>query len=238
LDTVQSELIELVSNGARKVIFLDPTFNFHRTRTEQLLKFITNNLPGLSIHAEIKAELLIETEMDLLAAIPNTSVEIGLQSSNKRTLQKIKRSINIDRLRVSVKALSSRGINIIVNTIYGLPDECFDDWCRSLDFAYSLGENVIVTANHLRILPNTEMDYEKEKYGFLVDLEDGCRVLSTKSMTSNEIALAEKMSHVLNLMGQAKSSERKRFRKIIETSFGGSLSKYLEVRTYAKSNIN
>ncbi|MCQ6335061.1 B12-binding domain-containing radical SAM protein [Bacillus cereus] len=238
LDTVQSELMELVSNGARKVIFLDPTFNFHRARTEQLLKFITNNLPGLSIHAEIKAELLIETEMDLLAAIPNTSVEIGLQSSNKNTLQKIKRSINIDRLGISVQALSSRGINIIVNTIYGLPDECFEDWCRSLDFAYSLGENVIVTANHLRILPNTEMDYEKEKYGFLVDLKGGCRVLSTRSMTYKEINLAEKMSHVLSLMGQAKPSERKRFRGIIGTNFGGSLSRYLEVRTYEISNIN
>lgn len=176
----------------RKIIFLDSIFKFQRARTEQLLKFITNNLPRLSIHAEIKAELFIETEMDLLTAIPNTSVEIGLQSINKSILQKIKRSINIDCLGIAVQALSSRGINIIVNTIYGLPDECFEDWCRSLDFAYSLGENVIVTENYLRILSNTEMDYEKEEYGFLVDLKGGCRVLSTKSRTYKKLISLKK----------------------------------------------
>lgn len=46
------------------------------------------------------------------------------------------------------------------------------------------------------------------------------------------------MLHVLSLMGQARPSERKRFREIIGTNFGGSLSRYLEVCTYEISNIN
>ena len=78
--------------GAREVVFLDPTFN-HRPGFEPLLEALARVNPdrALSFFAEVRAEGLTAEHAAMLARAGFTRLEIGLQSVNRETLKRVKR---------------------------------------------------------------------------------------------------------------------------------------------------
>lgn len=89
-------------------------------------------------------------------------VELGLQSSNEKTLRYINRKHDIFDYEKAVKLLKSYNIKIISHIIIGLDDENLNDLVETVKFINNLGVDGVKFHN-LYILPNTEIlkYYEK-----------------------------------------------------------------------------
>ena len=83
-------------------------------------------------------------------------VELGLQSSNDRTLARIHRGHTAAQYKAAFDLLHSRGIKVATHLILGLPGEDFDDMLASVDFVNALHPEAL-KLHDLNITYNTEL---------------------------------------------------------------------------------
>ncbi|MBO7047967.1 MAG: TIGR01212 family radical SAM protein [Spirochaetia bacterium] len=81
-------------------------------------------------------------------------VELGLQSANDRTLERIHRGHTAEQYKAAFDILHSRGIKVASHLILGLPGESFDDMLASVDFINALHPEA-VKLHDLNITYNT-----------------------------------------------------------------------------------
>ncbi|MBO7517203.1 MAG: TIGR01212 family radical SAM protein [Spirochaetia bacterium] len=86
-------------------------------------------------------------------------VELGLQSANDRTLERIHRGHTAEQYKAAFDILHSRGIKVASHLILGLPGESFDDMLASVDFINALHPEA-VKLHDLNITYNTVL-YEE-----------------------------------------------------------------------------
>ena len=101
---------------------------------------------------EAKAELLasyIKPGFDVW-------VELGLQSANDRTLERIHRGHTAEQYKAAFDILHSKGIKVASHLILGLPGESFEDMMASVDFINALQPEA-VKLHDLNITYNTEL---------------------------------------------------------------------------------
>lgn len=95
-------------------------------------------------------------------------VELGLQTIHARTASYIRRGYPLSCFTEAVDALHSRGLEIIVHLILGLPGESGEDVLRSVDFVNTLPVSGI-KLQLLHVLKNTDLaaDYAAGKFQVL-----------------------------------------------------------------------
>jgi len=101
----------------------------------------------------LKADLLagyVKSDFDVW-------VELGLQSSNDRTLEKINRGHTAVDFEKAFDLLRSRGIKIAVHLIFGLPDENYEDMMNSVKYVSSMKPDGIKFHN-LHVASGTELE--------------------------------------------------------------------------------
>ena len=96
------------------------------------------------------------------------TVELGLQSSNDKTLKFINRGHDVKCFTESVKKLKKMGIFTVAHIINGLPNETKDDMINTVKYLNDLGINGI-KIHMLYISKNTKLAsiYEKETFHIL-----------------------------------------------------------------------
>ena len=90
-------------------------------------------------------------------------IELGLQTSNEKTIEYIRRGYPNITYENAVKELKKRGITVITHIIIGLPDETKEDILNTVDFAVKCGTDG-VKLQLLHILKDTDL-YEDYKLG-------------------------------------------------------------------------
>lgn len=223
-DKVVDDMQNLMALGVRKICFVDPTFNFDRSRHLKILDFMMSR--NIALHAEIKADILSQDEISALSMLKASSIEIGLQSSREETLAAIGRRTNMSRMATAISQLAATELSITVNTIFGLPSEGFDDWMRSLDFAYHLGDTHI-TANWLKILPNTDLWRQKSLYEMEALPGTLGQIASSSTWSLSELITAARMAIQLSRVQRFHKHRKVNLRREIRSAHGGSLAKYL-----------
>ncbi len=90
-------------------------------------------------------------------------IELGLQTSNEKSAEYIRRCYKNEIYENAVKELKKRNITVITHIIIGLPDESKQDILNSVDFAVRSGTDGI-KLQLLHILKDTDL-YEDYKLG-------------------------------------------------------------------------
>ena len=90
-------------------------------------------------------------------------IELGLQTSNEKTAEYIRRYYPNSTYKNAVKELKNRGITVITHIIIGLPNEIKEDILNTVDFAVKSGTDG-VKLQLLHILKDTDL-YEDYKLG-------------------------------------------------------------------------
>ena len=90
-------------------------------------------------------------------------IELGLQTSNEKTAEYIRRGYPNITYENAVKELKKRGITVITHIIIGLPDETKEDILNTVDFAVKCGTDG-AKLQLLHILKGTDL-YEDYKLG-------------------------------------------------------------------------
>ncbi|HAK45834.1 MAG TPA: hypothetical protein DCO79_07945 [Spirochaeta sp.] len=160
-----SELKTFKRNNVEKIWVLDPTFNHSTIHAQKVLEAIINTHPDAHYTFEIRAELMSEKLCDMLSGL-STSLQIGLQTTNPAALKQINRSLAPQKFLDKCRMMSDYGLTYGIDLIYGLPDDNYESFCKSLDFAVSAGPNNI-DIFPLSVLPGTELAEHADKLGII-----------------------------------------------------------------------
>ncbi|HHV13533.1 MAG TPA: TIGR01212 family radical SAM protein [Clostridiales bacterium] len=132
------------------------------------------DIAGLSIAT--RPDCLSSEVLDLLHGLNQIKpvwIELGLQTMHERTADFIRRGYSLPVFEDKVYQLNSLGIDIIVHTILGLPNESKDDMFKTIDYICSLPIQGI-KLQLLHVLKGTDLGvmYEEGLYTQELSLED------------------------------------------------------------------
>jgi hypothetical protein len=130
LEPFLDALARLIERGARRIKFVDRTFNLRAERVEAILDFLKRNWrDGMIVHFEILPDRLSARMLELIAAFPpgHLHLEVGVQSLNPASLEAIGRRQDIDKTLANVRFLREEtGALIHADLVLGLPFETWD----------------------------------------------------------------------------------------------------------------
>ena len=204
LDRVKSDMLSLVSHGAKTVKFVDRTFNCNKNHAREILTFIKENYGGkipsdVCFHFEIAADILDSELFEIIAEMPKGSVqfEVGIQSFNENTLKRINRKTNLKKVTENIKRLLSFGnCHIHIDLIAGLPEEDFDSFRKSFNEAYELHANML-QLGFLKILHGSPMSENRELYPCEYSFEPPYEVIATPWISEAELKTLHKCENEL-----------------------------------------
>ncbi|MCL2556445.1 MAG: B12-binding domain-containing radical SAM protein [Firmicutes bacterium] len=136
LDRVKNELKLLINKGAKIIKFVDRTFNANKDRTKEILKFIYSLDTETTFHFECAADLFDNEMLKIIKKMPAKRVqfEIGIQTTNEKTIQSIGRYTNINLALKNIKMISSfNNTHTHVDLIIGLPYETMDSFINGFN---------------------------------------------------------------------------------------------------------
>ena len=108
-----------------------------KKKYEEVLKL--DRVVGLNIAT--RADSITDECLDYLEELNKKTflnIELGLQTINEKTNKLINRGETKEEFDTMVKKLRSRGINVIVHIINGLPYETYDDMINTIKYVNSL----------------------------------------------------------------------------------------------------
>ncbi len=171
----------------KTVKFVDRTFNFDRERAKVIWRGLCGAEYTKEYHFEICASLLDGESVEILSGAPagKFRVEVGLQSTNPKTLEAIKRKLDVKKTLENTRRIYESGNTLVhLDLIAGLPYEDYKTFGRSFDDAYGVCDELQL--GFLKILCGCEMERNAERYGIVYSKEAPYEVLKT-----NDISFAE-----------------------------------------------
>ena len=202
METVKRELQFFIDHKVPQVKFVDRTFNCDRKRAMEIWQYIADHDNKVTnFHFEIGADLLGEEEIALLKGLRPALIqlEIGIQSTNPKTVEAIQRTMDFGRLRKNVLALREAGnINLHVDLIAGLPYEGLISFARSFNDVYALHADQL-QLGFLKVLKGTVMEQRAEEYGIRYSVRPPYEVLATKWISYEELDRLRRVCDVLEM---------------------------------------
>lgn len=199
LERVFSDLQIFLDAKVPLVKFVDRTYNINPERYIAIWKYIVEHHNKITMfHFEIEAEYLSESALEFLQTVPKNVMqfEIGVQSSNKKTLRQINRSDNIEKLSQNIKRLPST-IHKHLDLIAGLPYEDLESFGHSFDFVLSLKPDAL-QLGFLKILSGTKMQEFAQQNGYKWLENPAYEVLSTPSLSYKELLFLKDLETLLD----------------------------------------
>ena len=200
METVLRELQFFIDREVPLVKFIDRTFNCSHERTMMIWRYLRDHDIGkTSFHFEIGADLLNEEELALLESLrPGlVQLEIGIQSTNPKTLMAIRRTMDLQKLCANIERLrSAQNINLHVDLIAGLPYEGLESFEKSFNDVYALHADQL-QLGFLKVLGGTVMHEMAEEYDIRYSGRPPYEVLSTKWLSCKDLDLLRRICDVL-----------------------------------------
>ena len=202
IELVEAELTFFLQKRVPQVKFIDRTFNCDRERSARIWKFIADNDNGITnFHFEISAELVTDEHIEILNSMrPGlVQLEIGVQSTNPKTLSAIRRRMDVQRLKHIVGRLSEKkNIHIHLDLIAGLPYEDMESFKQSFNDVYSMKPDEL-QLGFLKVLYGSYMYDDARRYGIVYKSFPPYEVLYTDWLTYDDILRLKQVEEVLEI---------------------------------------
>lgn len=202
LELVKQELQFFIDRKVPQVKFVDRTFNCNQKRALEIWEFLARQDRGITnFHFEIVAELLGDEEIACMHAMrPGLiQLEIGVQSANPRTLQEIRRNMDLPKLRDRVERIRQGGnIHQHLDLIAGLPFEDYESFARSFDEVYEMRPQQL-QLGFLKILKGSRMEAMAGEYGCVYMDREPYEVLKTSWLSYEEILSLKQVESMVEI---------------------------------------
>lgn len=186
LDLVFRELQHFLDHRLPQVKFVDRTFNAKKSHAMAIWQYLMDHDNGVTnFHFEITGDILDDGMVEALAAArPGLfQFEIGVQSTNEKTIVDIDRKVDFGKLARQVLRLKEAGnIHLHLDLIAGLPDEDYEAFGRSFDDVMALAPEQL-QLGFLKVLKGSAMEAGAAAYGIVYTPYPPYEVLSTGSMS-------------------------------------------------------
>lgn len=214
LSLVKKELQFFLDKKVPQVKFVDRTFNCRHAHAMEIWQYIYDHDNGITnFHFEVSADLIREDQLELMSRMrPGLiQLEIGVQSTNPETIQAIRRTMNLDRLKKTVAQIKSYGnIHQHLDLIAGLPYEDYKSFRNSFYEVYKMEPDQL-QLGFLKVLKGSAMHEEAAQYQILYKEKEPYEVLSTRWLSYEEILklkMVESMVEVYYNSGQFRHTLR------------------------------
>lgn len=190
MSLVERELQFFIDHGVPQVKFVDRTFNCNKAHAMAIWQYIKAHDRGITnFHFEIGADLLDEEELALLQTLrPGlVQLEIGVQSTNDKTIREVARTMKLDKLSAAVRRVNGgHNIHQHLDLIAGLPFEDYERFSQSFNEVYAM-EPEQLQLGFLKVLKGSRMYEMASGYGIIYRQKAPYEVLQTKWMSYDEI---------------------------------------------------
>lgn len=165
LEKVLADLQKFLDHNVRQVKFIDRTFNCKKSHAMAIWQYLQQHDNGVTnFHFEITADLLDQETIDFLRTVRKGlfQFEIGVQSTNEKTIRAINRNVDFAKLSGIVQQIKE-GSNIHqhLDLIAGLPYEDYASFGRSFNDVYALKPEQL-QLGFLKVLKGS-MIYHRQK---------------------------------------------------------------------------
>lgn len=189
LELVKAEIKKMTDAGALTIKFADRTFNADKKRAAEIFKFCASLEGKTKYHFEIGADLIDEECLNILKEVPpdKFQFEIGVQSTNLKTLAAVCRKCNMDKLKNNVRQLRACGnIHLHLDLIAGLPYEDYKSFEKSFNDLFELKPHEL-QLGFLKFLKGSLIRRNASDFGGVFSSEAPYGVLYTDSLTTEDI---------------------------------------------------
>mgnify|MGYP002543725598 FL=1 len=190
LDLVLPELEWFLQAKVPQVKFVDRTFNCKKSYAMAIWQYIRDHDNGVTnFHFEIAADLLDKDELDLLSTMrPGlVQLEIGVQSTNEKTLEAIRRKTDIEEIREITETINSwHNIHQHLDLIAGLPWEDLESFKKSFNDVYEM-EPEQLQLGFLKVLKGSYMEELIPTCDLLYSAAPPYEVLCTKWLSYGDV---------------------------------------------------
>ncbi len=189
IERVKKELLFFIKNDVPLVKFVDRTFNADKKRAKEIFRFLIDNAKDTLFHFEIAGSLIDDETIQILKTAPKGlfQFEIGVQSTNEKTIKSIGRKIEYKELKTTVKKLAdAKNVHIHLDLITGLPYEGYESFKKSFDDVISLCPDVL-QLGFLKLLKGSRIRGEAEKYGYKFKASAPYEVMANDFISFDEL---------------------------------------------------
>lgn len=190
IETVKRELQFFLDQEVPQVKFVDRTFNCRHDHAFTIWSYLAEHDRGkTNFHFEVAADLLNEEELRLISSMrPGLiQLEIGVQSTNPKTLREIHRTMDFERVKAVVERIHVKGnVHQHLDLIAGLPYEDYESFRKSFQDVYALRPEQL-QLGFLKVLKGSYMEGQAKQYQLLYQDRPPFEVLSTRWLSYEDI---------------------------------------------------
>ena len=182
------ELQWFIDYGVKQVKFVDRTFNCAPHHHRPLMEFMRDSDTDMNFHLEMEPELMTEWETNILCETPpgRIQIEVGVQSTHKKTLDAINRYNDWPYIQKSIRPIIQAGrTHVHMDLIVGLPHEDFNRFGQSFNDLFSLQPHAL-QIGFLKLLKGSGVRRMRE-YKYVADPLAPYEVLSTHVLPYDDV---------------------------------------------------
>ena len=182
------ELQWFIDHGVKQVKFVDRTFNCAPHHHRPLMEFMRDSDTDMNFHLEMEPELMTEWETNILCETPpgRIQIEVGVQSTHKKTLDAINRYNDWPYIQKSICPIIQAGrTHVHMDLIVGLPHEDFKRFGQSFNDLFSLQPHAL-QIGFLKLLKGSGVRRMRE-YKYVADPLAPYEVLSTHVLPYDDV---------------------------------------------------
>ena len=182
------ELQWFIDHGVKQVKFVDRTFNCAPHHHRPLMEFMRDSDTDMNFHLEMEPELMTEWETNILCETPpgRIQIEVGVQSTHKKTLDAINRYNDWPYIQKSIRPIIQAGrTHGHMDLIVGLPHEDFNRFGQSFNDLFSLQPHAL-QIGFLKLLKGSGVRRMRE-YKYVADPLAPYEVLSTHVLPYDDV---------------------------------------------------
>ena len=201
-ELVKDELKRFLDSKIPQVKFIDRTFNCNHKHAGEIWRFIRDNDNGITnFHFEVAADLMNDEELELLGSMRagQVQLEIGVQSTNIRTLTEINRPMDFGKVcEIVTKLKSGNNIHLHLDLIAGLPFEDMQSFRLSFNDVFALRPHQL-QLGFLKVLKGSPMESGSEKYGLRYTEAAPYEVLQTRWISYGELTALKSVEEMVDI---------------------------------------
>ena len=182
------ELQWFIEHGVKQVKFVDRTFNCAPHHHRPLMEFMRDSDTDMNFHLEMEPELMTDWETNILCETPpgRIQIEVGVQSTHKKTLDAINRYNDWPYIQKSIRPIIQAGrTHVHMDLIVGLPHEDSNRFGQSFNDLFSLQPHAL-QIGFLKLLKGSGVRRMRE-YKYVADPLAPYEVLSTHVLPYDDV---------------------------------------------------
>ena len=199
-ERVQTDLGKFLQARVKQVKFVDRTFNCNKDHAVAIWDYLIKNDNGTTnFHFEIAGELLDDETLALLSTARKGlfQFEIGVQSTNPKTLEAIRRATDTTKLFENVRKIKEFGnIHLHLDLIVGLPHENYESFRQSFNDVFACRPHKL-QVGFLKLLKGSQLRKDAQKYGIVYKKNAPYGVLQTNDITFGQVNHLKKIEHMV-----------------------------------------